>query len=200
LPLPPEEPPGYFTVEEPTIALPTVAQPQQTPRRRARSAGWLWRAAVTFTGVLLVALGFGMRRTGKLSDQSFGPAPVEKVAAASADLGLVSTFGPEKDTANNSPSVPAPAVTRPAREAEAASRKSPHGLRGEKASRISRHHSDGLIARDTVVYLDQRYKPATKAKSVDHMARRRPNSHKRGGVVAASTVTYLNKPAATTPK
>ncbi len=200
LPLLAEEPPGYFAVEEPTIALPTVAQPQQRPRRRARSAGWFWRAAVTFAGVVLVALavGFGTRRAGKLSDRSFGPASTENFAAASADLGLVGRLGPGK-TANNSPSVPAPAITRPAKESEGTSRKSPKGLRG-KAAGISRGQGDGLIARDTVVYLDERYKPAAKATTAHHRARRRPNSHKRGGVVAANTVTYLNKPGATTTK
>jgi hypothetical protein len=203
LPLLAQEPPGYFAVEEPTIALPAVAQPQQRPQRRAGSAGWFWRAAVTFAGVVLVALavGFGTRRAGKLSDRSFGPAPAAHIAAASADFGLVSTSGPEKDTEKGSALVPAPAVTRPAMKLEGTSRKLARQSRRAKAAaagvQSSNSHGNGLIARDTVVYLDERYKPAAKAKSADHTARRHTNSRKRGGIIAASTVTYLNKPTAT---
>jgi hypothetical protein len=49
-----------------------------------------------------------------------------------------------------------------------------------------------LIARDTVTYLDERYKPAPKAKPANQFAGRHPSSRKHG-VVAANTVTYLNK-------
>jgi len=201
-PLPMEAPPGYFAVEEPTIALPTVAQPRQATRRRTRSAGWFWRAAVTFAFVVLVAfvVGFGMHRAGKLADQNLGPAPAEKVAAASADLGLVSTFGPQKDAENISASASAPAATPPAVKSERTFGKRPKGLRRAEVAAGAAQRSTGnsLIARDTVVYLDERYKPASIAKSADHSARRHPRSRKHGGVVSASTVTYLNKPTPTT--
>jgi hypothetical protein len=50
-----------------------------------------------------------------------------------------------------------------------------------------------LVARDTVTYLDERYKHAPKAKPANHFAGRHPSSRKRGGVIAANTVTYHNK-------
>jgi hypothetical protein len=52
-----------------------------------------------------------------------------------------------------------------------------------------------LIARDTVTYLDKRLEPAPKAKPPKPLARRHPKSHTHGGVIAANTVTYLNRPA-----
>jgi len=53
-----------------------------------------------------------------------------------------------------------------------------------------------LIARDTVTYLDERYKPAPKAKPAKRLASQHPSVRKHGGVIAASTITYLKrKPA-----
>jgi hypothetical protein len=57
-----------------------------------------------------------------------------------------------------------------------------------------------LIARDTVTYLDERYRPAPKAKPADDFAGQHPTSHKHGRVVAANTGSNLNKPAPGTPK
>jgi hypothetical protein len=56
-----------------------------------------------------------------------------------------------------------------------------------------------LIARDTVTYLDERYRPVPKAKAAKRFARRHPSSRPhRGDVIAANSVAYLdNKP---TPK
>ena len=210
LPLPTVAPPGYFAVEDSTIALPAIAAPTTAPpRQRDRSPGWLWRAALTLAGVVLVALllGFGMRRAERVSEQSFGAASAEKVAAASNSLGSLSNFGPEKDSETNPAVVPALALSPPAVKSGRSSGKLPKVSRPAKAGAAttaaawtSHRHGNGLIARDTVVYLDERYKPAAKAKSADHSARRHPSSRKHGGVVAASTVTYLNKPAATTTK
>jgi hypothetical protein len=210
LPLPMVAPPGYFAVEEPTITMPANAAPMTAPpRQRDRSAGWFWRAALTFAGVVLVALvlGFGMRRAERVSEQSFGAAPAEKVAAASNSLSSLSNFGFEKDPENNPALVPALAMSPPAIKSGRNSGALAKGSRPAKAGKVtgaaawrSRGHGNGLIARDTVVYLDERYKPASKAKSAEHSARRHPRSRKHGGVVAASTVTYLNKPAVTATK
>ncbi len=77
-PTPPVEPPGYFAVEDstvawPAISRPTVSRPVQSRRRRDGSAAWGWRAALTFAGVALLAavLGFGMRRTDKAASNGF---------------------------------------------------------------------------------------------------------------------------------
>src|SRR5208282_5672750 len=44
---PPEEPPGYFAVEDWTAPQPTIVRPAQAPQRRYRPARWRWRAVLT---------------------------------------------------------------------------------------------------------------------------------------------------------
>ncbi len=60
----------------------------------------------------------------------------------------------------------------------------------------SRKHDDSSIAPDTVTYFDGRHQPhAPKAQPAKRSARLEPAPRKHsGGVVAANTVTYLNKP------
>ncbi len=236
LPSPPSEPPGHFEVEasaivpplaqpplaqptlaQPTMVRPTMVRPTREPQPRDRSAGWRWRAALTFAAVVLLALvlGFGMRRTRKASAPSYGVAPAEKVAATSTDVNWLSAAGPEKELGKDPGQIAAMAVSPPAIKSEANSGHVPKESRiaeveaatAEAATArasasspgptISRRHGEDLIARDTVTYLDERYKPAPKAKPANRSAGRHPNSRKHGdGVIAANTVTYLNnKPA-----
>jgi hypothetical protein len=57
-----------------------------------------------------------------------------------------------------------------------------------------RSHRETAIARDTVTYLDPRYKPAPKVQPARTATRRHSPSHgQSGGVVAANSVTYLNQ-------
>jgi hypothetical protein len=65
----------------------------------------------------------------------------------------------------------------------------------------SRKHDDSSIAPDTVTYFDGRHQPhAPKAEPAQRLARE-PAPHKHSnGVVAANTVTYLNKPMPKPPK
>ncbi len=61
-------------------------------------------------------------------------------------------------------------------------------------ARESRSHRDGSIAHDTVTYLDPRFKPTPKVEPVKPETRRHLPGHKQSGkVVAANSVTYLNK-------
>jgi hypothetical protein len=215
LPSPPLEPPSHFTVEaptivppivQPTIARPAIVRPVREPQRPDRPAGWRWRAALTFASVVLLALvlGFGMRRTGNAPAQNSGAALAEKVAAASTDVNLLSAVGPERDPGQDPGQVAASAVSPSPIRSEGnsgrAPKESPVAEAGAATARVrasvSSRHGDGLIARDTVTYLDERYKPAPKAKPANHFAGPHPSSHKHGGVIAANTVTYLNnKPA-----
>jgi hypothetical protein len=222
LPSLPAEPPSHFTLEtptfvppivQPTIARPTIVRPVRESQQRDRSAGWFWRAALTFASVVLLALvlGFGMRRTGKASAQSSGTTPAEKVAVASTDVELLSAVAPEKNPGKDPGQVPALATVPPAIKPEAnsghAPKESPVAKAGTSTAStgpgISRRHGDGLIARDTVTYLDKRFEPrafnktASKAKPAKRFARQHPSSRKHdGGVIAANSVTYLNtKPA-----
>jgi hypothetical protein len=208
----PLEPPSHFAAEAskivPPIAQPTIAQPTiiplvREPQWRDRFAAWRWRAALIFASLALLALvlGFGLSRTRKASAQSSGGTPAEKVAAASANMNLLSAAGPEKDSGQFS----AVAVSPPAIKSEGNSGHAPKespvaktdaAAAGTSAAStgIPSRHGDDLIARDTVTYLDKRAfdEAASKAKRAQGLARRHPSSRKHGGVVAANTVTYLN--------
>jgi len=202
LPLLPLEPPSPFATEATTIASPAIVDPAKNPQGRERSAGWRWRAALAFASMLLLALvlGFGLHRTGKASAPSSAAA-----SAASTDVDRLSVPDPGKDSGRNPGQVAALAVSPPAIKSEGNSDHAPTALPVAKAdaavlrtstastrARISHRHADDLIARDTVTYLDERYKPAPKAESANHVSGRHPSSRKHG-VVAANTVTYLNK-------
>jgi hypothetical protein len=177
---------------------------------------------------LALVVEFGLRRTEKASTQVPGAAAAEKVAAPSTDTDLLAAAASErnlqKDPENVAGQVSNLAVLPTAIESGRNSDHAPKtstvantGAAVIKASIINKttvgktvirkttggktggsRHDDGLIARDTVTYLDGRYKPAPKAQPAKPAARRRPASHKHsGGVIAANSLTYLNKP---TPK
>ena len=169
------------TIVQPTIVRPTRVRPVRESQQRGRFAEWFWRAALAFASVLLLALvlGFGMRRTGKTSAQSSGAVPAEKVAAGSTDVNLLSAPYPEKGPGKDPRQVSALAVSPPATKSEGNSDQAPKHSPVAKAgaanaspsnagaqAKISRRHSDDLIAPDTVTYLDGRTvgKPASKAK------------------------------------
>jgi hypothetical protein len=203
------------TITRPTIAKPTMALPVPEPRRRNRPAGWLWRAALGFATVALLALvlGFGLRRTGKAPAQISGAVPAERVAAPPADVDLLSAVNPEKAPERIQGEAPAQvaasAVSPPDLRSELRSEGSqepdelpvakPGAATARAKVRPSSPNRDDLIARDTVTYLDERYRPVPKAKAAKHFARRHPSSRPhRGDVIAANSVAYLDtKP---TPK
>jgi hypothetical protein len=182
----------------------------QSVRRRDRSAAWRWRAALTFAGVVLLAvvLGFGMYRTGKGAAQSSRVAPVEKVATASTEMNFKGAADSEKDAWKDPGQVSALASSPSAVKSEGNSGHAPKGAPVAKAAAAtashqvgaSRTHSDDLIARNTVTYLDKRFAPrpvnksAPKVKTAKSPARR-PSLRKHGGVIAANEVIYLQKPS-----
>jgi hypothetical protein len=220
VPTPPVELPSYFAVEDstvvgpaiarPTSARPTVPRPMQSVRRRDRSAAWRWRAALTFAGVVLLAvvLGFGMHRTGKGAAQSSGVAPVEKVATASTEMNFLGAADSEKDAGKDPGQVSALAESPSAVKSKGNSGHAPKGAPVAKAATAtashqvgaSRTHSDDLIARNTVTYLDKRFAPrpvnksAPKVKTAKSPARR-PSLRKHGDAIAANEVIYLDKPS-----
>jgi hypothetical protein len=219
----PPEVPTYFAVEESTFAQPaktqhTFAFPKKirirlAPQWRNLSAGWGWRAVFTFAGVLTLAivLAFGMRRTGNPAAQSSGEVPVEKVAAASTDVNLLSAADSERDPGKAAPQISAlatPSATYPDKHSDHKPKESSFAKTGPSTAqasndgpraRISRRHGDDLVARDTVTYLDNRFEQrasvrrAPKGEPATLLARRHPRSRRRdGGVIAANSVTYLN--------
>ncbi len=224
LPSPPVEPPGYFAVDESTIAgatiaVPAMAPPNRQPRHRVRPMGWLWRAALTFASVLLLALlvlGFGTHRTGKASDPMSGASPTGQVTAASTgmnllnvpDLGKEPARDPEK-SGSDLRQVSGLAVSPPVIKSKGNSERTPHTLKARQAAKAGAHaagtsnasrraklphrHGDDLIARDTVTYLDKRTadEAAARAKLAKSSAGKHLSSDQQGGVIAASTITQL---------
>src|SRR6266403_2903828 len=220
LPLLPADPPNHDSVEvsmmakamkakaiitkatlaKLTIAKLTIARTLREWEWRNRSAGWSsWRIALTVVGALLLilVLGYGMRRSSKASAQSSGPATTKKVAEASTDMNLLNATSPPKNAGKNP-------VLPPAIKSDANSNHTPKESQVTKAAAptagsgamIPRRHGDDSIARDTVNYLDKRTfdKAASGAKTSQPSASRQPISGKRDGVTAANTVTLDDKP------
>jgi hypothetical protein len=228
-PMTPQPSPVKPTLVEPTLVEPMTVElmtvePSGEPQPPDRLAGWIWRTALAFAIVVLLALvlGFGMRRAGKVSTQSSGAAPEEKVAAASTDVGVSSGATPERDPKKDPGQVSAGSVsppTAPAIRSEGSSNHAPEELRVAKpgastanaspakasaaqastanaGATTSHRLSTDLIARDTVTYFDQRAsnKTASRANPAEGFARQQQHSGKNdGGVIAASTVTYFDK-------
>jgi len=187
-------------ISKATLAKATIARIVRGWEWRDRLAGWSsWRIALTVIGVLLLVLvlGYGMRRTNKASALSPGPATTKKVAEASTDMNLLTATGPQKNAGKNP-------VLPPAIKSDANSNHTPKESQVTKAAAptaasgamISRRHGDDSIARDTVTYLDKRTfdKAASGAKTSQPSASRQPISGKRDGVTAANTVTLDDKP------
>jgi hypothetical protein len=200
-----------------TTAAPVTVQAMLEPSRGNRFAGWQWRTALTFAGMvsLALALGFGLRRAEKTSTQIPEAVPAQKVSAPSTGGSLLSAAGVEKNPPKASASAPgqiknssgSPALklagdSDPALKhstlpkAEAAPVRIPMvsekagGKKRDGETGNARPHSDDVVARDTVTYLDEHYRPVPNAKLAKPSAR--PRKHD-GGIVAANSVTYLNK-------
>jgi hypothetical protein len=229
---PPIKPPGYFAVKEAamtsaTTVSPVIVPPQESKSRHNHSpqwsAGWRWRATLTFAGVVLLAvfLGFGMRRAGKIAEQIPETLNAEKVAATSADVNPLDVNPAHiSPAANPNPMTAADSATSPAGSGSFSSSASPPASvnsqgesdhapeRAQEAAqvakvaspvataqaRVSHKDEQDLIAPDTVTYLDKRFEPAPKSKRAKALARQHPKPRPHsGGVIAANSVTYLNK-------
>jgi hypothetical protein len=200
-----------------------VAQPAPQPRNALTLDGWPVRTAVAFVCVLLVAavLGFGMKHaktpaqsssesTASNSDPVSGqttlnaltttaPAPAAvtpQTPTVAAKIATLATVVPhsESPVAKSTRPAPVPSAARSARSLSPSTAR-PH------PDVASHHHSDDLIAHDTVTYLDKRFAPAAKSKpkaakgtaTASHSAHHPSSARKHdGGVIAANSVTYLN--------
>ncbi len=205
------ENPDYFEQQEarPVRTFEEKPLPQRlrifATKLRHRVPSWGWRVALTFTTVVVLALllGFGLRRSGKAVAQSSSEAGADKLATATSAGTSLDTGVPEKDSSNGVVAAAAPeqkaakdpshAANRTiATKAETRSGRTLHPVQ----KRASRSHDDGDVARNTVVYLDDRYKPVPKTQAAKNAGRHHATTHKRSGeVIAANKVTYLDKPA-----
>jgi len=183
---------------------------------RRDSAGWPWQPALAITvlGLLALATAIVLHRPGKVAAQDSAKAATVDAAVASNSVALLNATVPVEDSKNEThtavisektvkPDAIRPNVKSTLTESNndksvanhasvtATARTSPRG-----GSRVSRKTGDEVVARDTVTYLDDRYKPAPGvgvAKKAPHrgaMARKH-----NGEVIAANKVTYLDKPA-----
>jgi hypothetical protein len=191
---------------------PAMGQPTPVRQRRNRPARWQWRAAVTFASVISLALllGFGLHRSEGPSNQNAGLTSVQTIATPPADSYLLTVASAE----NYSADVPArpntltvsPAAAKPrAGTLEASNGPTVHKALAPvtKSAAIeganSPKHSDAFIARDTITYLDERYRPAPRVYPAKQRAGGNPAHKHNGGVVAANSVIYLNKTPAAKP-
>ena len=221
-PPPPMEPPRYLAVEDAPAARTTVTRsatipsktitpatlhpplvaPRRTAPHRARSASWRWRAALIFASVVLLAvvLGFGMRRIGRAAAQNSVQSyePISEPSFSQASVVSLPPPGVSAEANFAPPPKPSELAKPKASAPKATPRATP---RARIAPRIARPHTDDVIARDTVTYLDDRYRPASQPKPANRVASRQPKAPKHSkAVIAASSVTYLKKPKSKTTK
>jgi hypothetical protein len=196
----------------PVAAAPTTALPRDVrspwPQLFDQSSGPFRNVAITLASMVLMmalGLGFAVRRGNKIAAQSSGAGPAASIANAS--------IIPEKDTRRHQGQVPTMPVAPPAAKAKghpdnapkqsaiairslsrSLSRSFGHRSFGHKTvgTRVSSGHGDGLIARDTVTYFDQRTLDKAASRASQPSARQQAISHQHDGVIAANTVTVLN--------
>jgi hypothetical protein len=110
----------------------------------------------------------------------------------------LSPVGAEKEPARDPGQVSAQALPPPVSVSKGNSRPVPKQAQVAKVraksmsprTAVSRKGNDDLIARDAVTYLDKRFQPTAKAKSVKPRLPNGVRTTHDGGVVAANTVTY----------
>jgi hypothetical protein len=192
------------------ISVPFVpAQPRRQPHTRKRPQRWEWRAALTFFCMVSLALVLA-HRSDKAYVHASGDVSSEPVSASS--IASFSSVADSLDLHDGSASTGGemysfPLSPSPMQWGWDQAPRNPTVDNAEeavvRASVVNKmaldnagHHEKGLIAHDTVTYLDPRYRPyVLKGQSANRSARVDSASRKHnGGVVAANTVTYLNKP------
>jgi hypothetical protein len=202
-----------------------VVVPSKLSQARKRPSRWAWRAALAFIGMVSVALvlGLGIRHSEKTSGPLSGEASAEKIEAPSSN-GYPSAADSGDDPQRDAAAVSGQAAALPSSESSmqwgwdwddapktstvdnaenavvkaSIVDKATIDMNIDKTTPSGRHGND-LIAHDTVTYFVGRpHMP--KAQTAKSLARD-PASHKHsGGVVAANSVTYLNKPDPKTAK
>jgi hypothetical protein len=190
--------PRSSPITQPTHLASAEAAPRSDP-----FAGWSWRVALTFAGVvLLVVLAFSVRRAGKVGGQASEALP-GGIGAASTGVSPKSAVKAEKDSARDQSQASVVALPTPAPGSQENSSQAPREAHGAKLPASTANPGtrgltkpDGLIAHDTVTYLDKRFEPAQKTKSAGVPAFRHPRPPTHGDLIAPNTVTYLNRPAA----
>ncbi len=162
----------------------TIISPKPAVRRNQPSA-WQLRTTLATAGMLSLALvlALGVGRFGK-TRTAVPEADSAEVAVPSIDSNaMTADFGNTGTTAEHAvvrASMIDKTIIGKTINGKTIHGTTIHGATINDKTERSRQHRDGLIARDTVVYLDASRQPARKAQVA------------KG--VAANTVTYLSKP------
>lgn len=149
---------------------------------RWRFTGRFWRTVLVASIVIALAalLAFGVGRNRRASTQSNAVALHEQTATVPEQTSVVNAVDSTKASANAAVQIP--------------------------PSTISRQHGDEVVADNTVTYLDKRLAPDAstvhnkRRRAGPHLARHHRGHSRRGQIIAANKVTYLNKPAVTSAK
>jgi hypothetical protein len=198
--------------------IPTTKWRLPNEGQRDRRSGLPARPILAFAALflLILAVGYGLRRSGKTFPRISGTIPVERVAAASSAPSPATAVPGEssgnknKEEGKITPVVPLPPPTKSSGSSDGmakhvqpakveAARSATTATAG--APTTSSRHGDGLVARDTVTYLDKSFAAnAAKTKTAKKSARGHAssNKHAKSGV-APNTVIYLNNNSTPVP-
>lgn len=210
------------------------AQDRSDNAHASHSRGWRWRPAFTVASAIILALvvRFGIRHAGKSAVQNPDAAASKKIESASANVNSPNPVSAEQATTKNSekdsrvastsaaakisailvrPSDATPAENSKPSPIEATVATSPSAMPAP-SNKVANKNGDGLVARDTVTYLDKKYEKSAaqptikkksaqtpvKTRSVKTLARKsaphHPNTNnRRSDGIAPDTVTYLDK-------
>jgi hypothetical protein len=199
----------------PAVSVHKSAAALKTKRAHTRNERWFWRAAVTFAGVVLVALviAFGEHALPSLSGpavsnpESFGADALARSGGDTAVLaGTPAISDPTLGLAAPE-HLAVPAAASDARKTEAksveASRKSAlpmvEATPPKRRHRTVRIQADDLVAPNTIVYFGDHGPKPMPVKQATHHGTRSPRQ--ADGVIAASTVPDMSaKPASKAAK
>jgi hypothetical protein len=192
----------------PTTALPGDVRPLWKPPPSDQFPGSFRNVAVAMVLMLALVFGFGTRPSNKATAQSSRAASAASIANASVvrekdsgkHQGPPAATKPEGHPNNGSKESPVAKVNAP--RAKAPSEAPTEALTGVPTgvptktveTGVSSGHGDGLIARDTVTYLDKGTfdQAASRATVSQSSTLLQPISRKHDGVIAENSVTVPN--------
>ena len=199
----------------PMAALPGDVRPLWKPRPSDQFPGSFRNVAVAMALMLALVFGFGTRPSNKATARGSGAAaaPIAKASivpekASVTDQGPTAATKPAGHLSNAPKESPVAMGNDPIAKAPTAKAPTavPTGVPTEVPIKtvetgVSSGHGDGLIARDTVTYLDKGAfdQAASRAKVSQSSTLPQPISRKRDGVIAENTVTVLNSNPAPKP-
>lgn len=189
------------TTTAPMTALPGDVRPLWKPQPSDQFPGSFRNVAVAMALMLALVFGFGTRPNNKATARGSGAAAAS-IAKASMVPEKTSVTGQEPTAAtkpevhpNNGPKELSVAKDDNDPIAKAPTAKAPTEVSTKTVETgVSSGHGDGLIARDTVTYLDKGAfdQAASKAKVAQSSTLPQPISRKHEGVIAENSVTVLN--------